>query len=253
MRKRGLILGSIAVLLVAAFLALSYTRGRYLRTWLEHRVRPGLTIGRINVGLMHLSVKGIRYEDPGSGKRLAQIEEMRIYPSLLSVLGSTVQIRKCTLLKPSFFLYRSRDGVFTSAFPRAGKERDETREAAQGGSSGEAKGKIHAPAVTIDRLQVEKGSLDFEDQKTEGPTAYLQLRDLDLEMKDLQYPLASVHSPLELSGKFKGITKEGTLSSKGWLDLRTADMEMTLRAEEIEFGAFEPYYRKRVTAVISLR
>ena len=70
-------------------------------------------------------------------------------------------------------------------------------------------------------------------------------------MKDLQYPFASVHSPVELKGKFKGITKEGSLSSKGWIDLQTINMEMTLRTREIELRAFEPYYRKRVTAEIS--
>ena len=74
---------------------------------------------------------------------------------------------------------------------------------------------------------------------------------MDLEMKDLQYPYASVHSPFELKGKFKGITNEGGLTSKGWIDLQTANLEMTLRTREIDLTAFEPYYRKLVTAEIS--
>jgi hypothetical protein len=251
MRKGTLILGSIAVLLVAGFLTLSYTRGRFIRTRLERLVRPGVTVGKIDVGLTHLSVKGIQYVDPRSGKRLVQVEEMRIYPSLLTVFGHTVQIRKCTLLKPSFFFYRSREGVFTGPFPKAGKDKNGTSEKAQEGSSGGENGKIHAPAVTLNRLQIEKGSLDFEDQKTGGPVAYLQLRDLDLEMRDLQYPLVSVHSPFELDAKFKGITNEGSLSSKGWIDLQPTNLEMTLRTREIDLITLAPYYRKLVTAGIS--
>jgi uncharacterized protein involved in outer membrane biogenesis len=252
MRKSGLILAGLAVLVVAGFLALSYTGGQLIRTRIEQAMRPGLRVGKINVKLTHLSLKEIQYEDPISMKRVCQIEEMKIYPSLLAVLGGgrTVQIRKCMILGPSFFLHRSREGVFTGPFPKAGKE-GTTPGKDQGGSPGGEKRKAEAAAVRIDRLQVEKGFIDFEDQKTEGHTAYLQLRDVDLEMKDLQYPLVPVHSPVELKGKFKGMTKEGDLSSKGWIDLHTTDMEMTLRTREIELRAFEPYYRKKVTAEIS--
>jgi len=69
-------------------------------------------------------------------------------------------------------------------------------------------------------------------------------------MKALQFPLPSVHSPVELKGKFKGITKEGDLTLKGWIDLRTIDMEMALKTRDIELRTFEPYYRKKVTAEI---
>jgi hypothetical protein len=253
MPKKGLILVSIAVLIVAGFLVLSYNGCRLIRTRLEQTMRPGLRVGKINVKPTHLSLKGIQYEDPISKKRLFQIEEMKIYPSLLSVLGGerNVQIRRCMILKPSFFFYRSREGGFIGPFPKAGKERDEMPEKAQEGSSQGEERKAHAATVRIDRLQIEKGSLDFEDQKTEGSTAYLQLRDMDLEVKDLQYPPVSVHSPVEFKGKFKGVTREGNLASKGWIDLQTTNMEMTLRTREIELRTFEPYYRKKVTAEIS--
>jgi hypothetical protein len=253
MRKGGLILAGIAVLVVAGFLALSYTGGRLIRTRIEQAMRSGLRVGKINVRLTHLSLKGIQYEDPISMQRICQIEEMKIYPSLLTVLGGgrTVQIRKCMILGPSFFLYRSREGVFTGPFPKAGKEGTGTPEKGQEGSSRGEKRRAEAAAVRIDRLQIAKGSLDFEDRKTERHTAYLQLRDMDLEMKDLRYPLVSIHSPVGLKAKFKGMTREGDLSLKGWIDLHTTNMEMTLRTREIELRAFEPYYRKKVTAEVS--
>ena len=253
MGKKGLILASLAVLVVAGFLVLSYMGCRLIRTRLEQAMGPGWRVGEINIKPTHLSLKGIQVEDPITRKRVCQIEGMKIYPSLLSVLGGnrTVQIRRCMILRPSFFLYRSREGVFVGPFPKTGKEKNETPEKAQESSPGSAKRKVQAAAVHIDRLQIDQGSLDFEDQNTQGPTAYLQLRDVDLEVKDLQYPLGSVHSPVELKGKFKGMTKDGTLSSKGWIDFQTTDMEMTLKTRDIELRTFEPYYRKKVTAEIS--
>jgi hypothetical protein len=106
------------------------------------------------------------------------------------------------------------------------------------------------PSVQIHRLQIEEGIIEVRDRKTGGPPAHLQLKDLDLKMKEIQYPFASVHSPIELKGKLKGVVKEGSLHMKGWIDLKTLDMETSLQARELEVKTFEPYYRKRVSAEI---
>jgi len=37
---------------------------------------------------------------------------------------------------------------------------------------------------------------------------------------------------------------------KGWIDVKTLDMETSIQAREIEVKTFEPYYRKRVSAEI---
>ena len=78
------------------------------------------------------------------------------------------------------------------------------------------------------------------------PPAQIRLRDLDFEIKDIQYPLASLHSPIELKGKMKGKKQEGSIDAKGWIDLKTMDLETSLKIREIEVKTFEPYYRKRV-------
>jgi hypothetical protein len=75
-------------------------------------------------------------------------------------------------------------------------------------------------------------------------------RELDMEIRDIRYPLASAHSPVELNGKMKGKTQEGSIGLRGWIDAKTMDMETSLKIREIEVKTFEPYYRKRVTAEI---
>jgi len=104
--------------------------------------------------------------------------------------------------------------------------------------------------VKIGRIRIEKGSIDFEDRKMGEPTAQIKLRELDLDLRDIQYPIISAHSPIELKTKMEGKTKEGDLYTKGWIDLKTLDMETSFKVREVEVKIFEPYYRKRVSAEI---
>ena len=59
-----------------------------------------------------------------------------------------------------------------------------------------------------------------------------------------------MHSPIELKGKVKGKKQEGSIYAKGWIDLKTMDLETSLKIREIEVETFEPYYRKKVSAEI---
>ena len=117
--------------------------------------------------------------------------------------------------------------------------------------SEEKKGKGGEPIhIQIDRIRIQRGSINFEDRKVGEPSAQIDLRDLRFEMGDIVYPIVSARSPVELKGKMKGKTEEGTIFLKGWIDVKTMDMETTLKVREIEVKNFEPYYRKRVSAEI---
>jgi len=105
-------------------------------------------------------------------------------------------------------------------------------------------------SIKIDRIRIYKGSVDFEDMKTGEPPTQIRLRDLDLQIEDIQYPLRPARSPVELKGKMKGKTTDGDLYAKGWMNFETSDMETSFRARGIEVETFEPYYRKRVSAGI---
>ena len=206
---------------------------------------PGLTLNEIKVKLTYLSARGIRYEDPHSKQRFFQVEEMRIYPSLLSLLKKSLRIKEITILQPSFFFYRSREGVWVGPWvmvkeERGGKEISEEKE----------KGKGEPIQIQIDRIRIQKGSIDFEDRKVGEPPAQIKLRELDFEIRDIRYPLASSHSPIELKGKMKGRKQEGSIYTKGWIDLKTMDLETSLKIRELEVETFKPYYRKKVSAEI---
>jgi len=245
MKKWFILVGILAVLLVGGYFILSFYAVKLVQSQLQKVVGPEITIAEIKVRPTHLSVKGIQYEDPLSKKRIFHIEEMRVYPALFSSLKGTLRIREWMILQPSFFLYRSREGVFVGPWVTMKKE--------EGGKEiSEERGKRREGPIQIqiDRIQIQRGSIDFEDRKMGEPPAQIRLRELDLEIREVAYPITSTHSPIELKGKIMGGAQDGNLYAKGELDLKTSDMEISLRTQKIEVKTFEPYYRKKVSAEI---
>jgi hypothetical protein len=125
------------------------------------------------------------------------------------------------------------------------KKEDEEKEVSE-----KEKKRREAVEVQIDRIRIQKGSIDFEDRKIGDPPPQMKWRELDFEIRNIRYPLASLHSPVELSGKMTGKVKEGSITLRGWIDTKTMDMDTFLKIREVEIKTFEPYYRKRVTAEV---
>jgi hypothetical protein len=245
MKKWFILIGILVVLFIGGYFILTFYAVKLIQPRLQKVMRPGLTLEEMKIKTTYLSVRGIRYEDPHSKQRFLQIEEVRIYPSLRSLLKKSLHIKEFTFLGPSFSFYRSREGRIVGPWVTMEKE-SERKEISE-----EEEKKKGAPIqVQIDRIRIRKGSIHFEDRKVGEPPAQIKLRELDFEIRDIRYPLASLHSPIELEGKMSGGTQEGSISLKGWIDAKTMDMETSLKIREIELKTFEPYYRKKVTAEI---
>jgi hypothetical protein len=240
MKKWFIFAAFVVIVLVGGYLFLSYQAVKFVEGRLQKVIGPGLTIAEIKMKPTCLVARGIRYEDPLSKGQFLQIEEVRIYPALLSFLKESLQIREVAMIQPSFFFARSREGALSG--PWMPVEKEKVREVSE-----KRKEKEEPTQIKIDRFRIQKGSVDFEDRKMGEPPAQIRLRDLSFDIGDIRYPLVSHQSPLELEGKMEG-QKEGSLSSKGWIDIRTSDMEMSFKAQGIDVKIFEPYYRKRVSA-----
>jgi hypothetical protein len=245
MKKWLFLAGIVAIIFIGGYFVLSFYAVKFIQAELQKVVGPGFTVNEIQVKSTYLSAKGIRYEDPHSKQKFFQIEEMRIYPDISAFLKGTLGIREFTIQQPSLYFYRSQEGTFV--VPWGGMEKG--REESEVSNDRERKGKepLH---IKIDRIRIQKGSIDFEDRKMGEPPAQIKLREFDLDLKDIQYPIISTHSPIELKAKMEGKTKEGDLYTKGWIDLKTVDMETSFKVREIDVKVFEPYYRKRVSAEI---
>ena len=248
MKKWLVIGGTVSCLLIAGYAVLSHYAVKFIEPQFQNVMRPGLAVDKVEVKTTCLSLQGIRYEDPQSKQKMLWIEEVRIYPNLFSFLKGNVRIREFLLLRPSLFFYRSREGMFTGPWPpleRKGKGETIPIE------NGKAKKGF---SVEVDRIRIEGGSVDFEDQKYaqkygRSPLP-IKMRELSLRVDDIRYPIVSMPSPFELRGVISGDAKTGQIEAKGWIDLQTADAQSDFKVYGIEVKTLEPYYRKRVSAEI---
>ncbi len=245
MKKWLITLGIIGVLSIGIFLVLSYFATKMIQTQIHKAVGPGITIDQFKVNITSLSLMGIHFEEPQRRYKLFQIEEVRIYPALLSLLGNDVRIRACTVLKPSFFLYRTKEGNWIGPWlqaPEEDRKEESNREVEQKGRK--------SFSVRIDHLRVEKGSLDFHDMTVDGSAGRIRLEELELTLNQIEYPPISSQSPVEFRAKMMGGLKTGKFIGNGWINFGASDLEVLFKTEGIEVKRFEPYYRKSVSAEI---
>ena len=247
MKKWFLLAGVLVVLFIGGYFVLSFYAVKFLEPRLQKVMGHGFTLEETKPRITYLSARGIRYEDPDSKQRFLQIEEIRVYPSLLSLFERSLHLKELAILQPSFFFYRSREEGVVG--PLVMTKMEEEGEGKGKGILGEKK-REEPIQVRIDRIRIRKGSFDFEDRKVGEPPAQIKLRDINFEMREIKYPITSVHSPVQLEAKVNGKGQEGSIEIKGWIDAKTMDMETFLKLREIEVKTFEPYYRKRVTAEI---
>jgi hypothetical protein len=243
MRKWIILVGVVAIIFIGGYLSLSFYAVKSIRTQLQSLMGPGLTVAEIQIKPTCLSAIGITYKDPQSKQKIFQVGEMNIYPNIPSSLKGSLRIREWRIRQPSFFISRSREGIFVGPWMDKGRE-DKGKEIFQEEKKREP---FH---IRIDRIRIEKGSFDFEDLKPERIPANIQLRDIDLEIDDIQFPLISSHSPIQFNGKIKGKMRDGKIHITGWIDIQTMDMAISLEAQEIDVKIFEPYYQKHVSAEI---
>ena len=245
MKRKWFIAGGIITgLLISGYFILSYYAVKFTQPQLQKVMGPGLAIAKVGVKTTCLTVQKIEYEDPQSGQKFLQIEEVRIYPSLFSFLKGRVNIRELLILQPSFHFYRSREGTWVGPwFPTKKRGKDQA-------VSIEEKKVEEKFSIGIDRIRVEKGSFDFENQEYGRAQSPIQFKEVSFRLENIHYPIVSALSPFELRGKMVGSTREGKIEAKGWMNLQTGDTENVFEIREAEVKTFEPYYRKRVSAEI---
>jgi hypothetical protein len=235
---------AIVIILIGGFFAFSFYLVKQVEPQLQGLMGPGFTVGEIRVKPLYLSAERIGYEDPQSMHHFLEIEEIRVYPALLSFLKPPLRIREVSIHRPSFFLYRTQEGAFNSLWMAEQGEKTT-------GTTEEKKSEKGKPvSIKIDRFRIRKGSFDFEDMKMGMPSVQIKVRELDLDLDHFQYPFVSIRSPFALTGEIDGRTKHGKIDLKGWVNLQTMDMETVFMAQGVDVKSFEPYYRKRVSAEI---
>lgn len=240
MKKWLIIIGIVAIVLVSAYLTLSFFAVRLIQGQIQKLIGPGLTIKWIKLKPTYLLVGGIRYENPNFKKIFLDIEKIMIYPDIFSLLKKSIKINRISIIKPYFIIYRSDQGKIFFPLPDIGTKEER----------GDKEGRPQPISIYIENIKVENGRIQFEDEKKITPPAKIRFDGLNLSINNIHYPFASTNSPITLQTKIKGENMDGSLETKGWINIKSMDLEADLKVRNIEIKIFEPYYRSKISAEI---
>jgi len=155
----------------------------------------------------------------GSRPEMLKLQRFEVEVALLPLIFRKIQVKRLVLVQPDILLETDAKGTGNWSFgtpttPPAPKQ-----------PAGEKGG---LPAVAVEKLRIEKGTLAYRDGKTKQVTS-LALERLDLEAKDLTSPLT-----FDLSAAYNGkpFTASGTVGALGELQApaRPYPVKLALKA-----------------------
>jgi hypothetical protein len=239
MKKLGLIVVAVILILAIAIFLVYSNLSSLTRNIVEKQI-PNLTFSELKVSWDQIQLTGVKYSAP-NGKVLLKTDSILVKPSLKSALTDTLQIAAVVIDKPYVFIQRKQDGEIVLPVPQpasAGQKQEAAPQ--QPAAEGLAKG-IH-----VGEIRIENGSGEFVDRSVGRPPAHFKIRNVDLAIKDIEYPLKSRRIPLDLSMQIEG-KREGRLNVSGWANPQAQSGDIKMKVKDLFIPHAEPYYRSKDT------
>ncbi|HWP65740.1 MAG TPA: DUF748 domain-containing protein [Candidatus Limnocylindria bacterium] len=263
MRRRVLLIAALLAvlgigLLVGFRAALGLLRGEIVAA-----LGPGAQVGSIDVGVRRLAVNEVVL--PGGPRWPAEAalrtERVAIAPSLLSLLTPRIHIASVEVVRPYVAMVRTRRGKLrvvptlleepvregrapddAPAPPRPRRQKEASpREA---GTTRDADER----AVTVRRITIENGEVDFYDGSVAQPPWRLRLVGVEATVESVTAPEPSGPSGLDVRATLDGPSRDGTITLTGWVDPGTKDLELHARLRGVDLLAFQPYVARSTSA-----
>lgn len=224
----------LLLLAVAGFFFARHLAVEGLRAQILQALGPESEVGEIVVGWSAVEVRDLRIRAPeGKGAWPAR-EQLRaarvvVVPSVRDLLSARIRIQRVRIEDAYLSVLRTREGRLR-LLPTLLE-----RKSAGGGA---------APEVSIDRIELDRGALEFFDASVRQPAHRIRLEGLDVELQDLHLPRLESRMALEASGTVKGVRQDGRLKLKGWLEIAAKNSELKTTLSGVDLIAFQPYLIK---------
>lgn len=216
-----LILGiSIALLIKYANTVIKYE--------LESLLGKDFSVRKIDLHWGRVEALDISFRNH-AGKEVLKTESLVLEADFMGLLRKKYIISNLSLKNPYVFLEKDIKGKFINPLPQRPKKEE-----------------IKKPSTTIiiKKINVTKGSLGYLDRKV-SPAVLTRLRDIELELKDITFPLEDNFSTYILSANIPGSQIIGMLKSKGKIKFKTKDTDCKVEIRRLDITGFKPYFQKK--------
>jgi uncharacterized protein involved in outer membrane biogenesis len=234
-KRIGIILVTASAILAAGAMIGLHFATKALKSQVEQALGPDSEIGELVVGWSAIEVRSVHLHAPKGwpASDTLRAERIIITPDLLGLLSARLHVSSITVEQAYLSVLRTRDGrvhLLPSLLEQPTKP-----ESQAGGST---------PAVTIGKIELRDGVLEFFDASVRQPAHKLRLEQLQATVDELQVPSMAGHTQLQLSGKIKGVQRDGKLDIKGWAELADKNSDIVTRLQGVDLVALQPYLIK---------
>ena len=219
--------GTVAVLVKYA--------NEIIKSQLETRLGKSFSIERIDLKWGHVEVVGIRLRN-GAGKEVIKVGDLSVSADFMGLLRKEYIISTVTIKDPYLFVEIDRKGQIVNPVlpPELRPE----------GPAGGKKAEQPAPPVTVKKIEVINGSVDYLDRKTPATPVLTKVRTIAFVMRDVSLPFTDTFSDYVLSATIPGNHSTGSIKSKGKIEIKTKDMDLKAEVKGLDITAFKPYFQK---------
>jgi hypothetical protein len=226
----ALIAIGVAVLVLGIAIALLIKNAnRIIKSELESLLGKGFSVQRIDLHWGKVEALDISFRNP-AGKEVFKTDSLILEADFIGLLKKKYIISNLSLKNPYILLEKDPKGEFVNPFLRKGPKKE---------------GEKPIPPVFIKKIEVSKGSIDYFDKKVSSIPVLTRLRDIELEFKDITFPLGDNFSTYTFSASVPGNQSTGILNSKGKIKLKNKDTDSKVELRRLDITGFKPYFQKK--------
>jgi Domain of Unknown Function (DUF748) len=200
---------------------------------------PDSEIKDIRVGWTSVDVGELRIKGPKGwpAADTLRAERVVVVPSLRSVLSRQIDVQSITIVRPYLSALRTKDGqlqvVPSLLVATAGK-----------GPAAASAAPTDARTVTLRRITLRDGVLEFFDATVTQPPLKIRLEQVQATVREVVVPALTGKTRLDLAGVLKGVRQDGAVTIAGWAEFTTKDSSVKTTLRTVDLVALQPYLIK---------
>jgi hypothetical protein len=226
-----IITGITFVIFGIAIALLIKNANRIIKHELESFFGKDFSVQRIDLHWGKVEALDISFKNP-AGQEVFKTDRLILEADFIGLLKKQYILSHISLENPYILLKKDSKGEFVSPFPKKGL-------------SSKAEGEKPMPPVFFKKIQIRNGSLDYLDGSVASRPVLTKLRNVELEFKELAFPLRDKFSSYELSADIPGKQNTGTLRSNGKIKLINKDMDGKVEIKKRDITELKPYFQKK--------
>ena len=229
-----------AVFLVAILVIAGYYAGvRMLRARIIEALGTGASIAELKVNWFSVEVLGLSIEAPKGwpAAHTLQVERVKFFPSLLTLLTRKISIASITVEKPYLSVVRSPEKFV--ALPTLAAAADSK------------KNDPSSCGVTVAKIEIQDGVLEFFDSTVRRPPVETRLEQINGVIRNISSPWPAAKIEFELKAIVKGARRDGHAQASGWMEAGRRNSSSRIVLDAVDLVSVEPYLAKHNEARIA--